>query len=418
MEKQLEKEKDFFKGLSKQQLIELDACVNCDECLKWCPIQDASGDPSLSPPEKIRLYKSLVDDTSGLRSKLFGSKEISEERLERFRDILWKCGLCGSCGEVCEVGIDSKKLWWTLRKKVQELYGMPKAVEGTMVNYHKYHSPFPKPLTNRYKIWLPDDIKVADKAEIGLYEGCAGAWDAPQSAEGAARLLYASGQPFTLLDPEESWCCGFPMVTGCGDWSIMPELVNHLVSTIKDKGIKRLALVCPMCRDIFLYLYPQFYGDELPFEPVMAIEIIAEYLEEGRIEFTKSLSETVTVHDSCALARPLIGAPVFEAPRKVVDALPGVKRVEMERNHENSRCCGGAGGQRPLNPELAVKMVKELHYEAKKSGADTMVTSCTACYLHLAIRSHITPHPTAEEYKHFEEPVKISDLLQYAARFL
>ena len=150
----------------------------------------------------------------------------------------------------------------------------------------------------------------------------------------------------------------------------------------------------------------------------MAIEIIAEYLEEGRIEFTKSLSETVTVHDSCALARPLIGAPVFEAPRKVVDALPGVKRVEMERNHENSRCCGGAGGQRPLNPELAVKMVKELHYEAKKSGADTMVTSCTACYLHLAIRSHITPHPTAEEYKHFEEPIKISDLLQYAARFL
>jgi heterodisulfide reductase subunit D len=411
------KKKNFVNDLSKQQLIELDACVNCGECLNWCVIQDVIGDPLVSPPERIRKYKEFVNSTDGLWSKLFGPKEIGQETLDQFRDILWKCVLCGNCGEVCEVGIDLKKLWWILRKKSSELIGMPKPLEGAVTNYQKFHSPFPQPLTNRYKFWLPDEVKVASRAEICLYEGCGNAWDCPQGAEGAARLLSAGGE-FTVLDPEESWCCGWPQVAGSGDWSILPELVKHFVAAVKSKGIKRLALTCPMCRDIFLWLYPRYYGDELPFEVVMVIEIIAEYIEEGRIKFTKRFDETVTVHDPCALARPILGAPILAPLRKIVDALPGVKRVEMKRSQEKTRCCGGSAGQRGLNPDLAVKMAKELLKEGANVGADTMLTSCPACYVILAGRTHIAPTSTTEEYKHFEAPIRVNDLLQYAAQFL
>lgn len=221
-----------------------------------------------------------------------------------------------------------------------------------------------------------------------------------------------------MLDPEEAWCCGFPMVSGCGDWSVMPELVNKFVAAVKDKGIKRLAMICPMCRDIMKYLYPEFYGDKLPFETMMVSEVVAEYIEEGRIKFTKRLNETVTNHDPCALARPLVGAPVLDAPRKILRALPGVRMVEMERHGELARCCGGAAGQRPINPELAVKMGKELLFEAERAGADTVVTSCTACYVTLVGITHFTPHPDVDEYKRFEKPVKVNDLLQYAAALL
>jgi len=90
----------------------------------------------------------------------------------------------------------------------------------------------------------------------------------------------------------------------------------------------------------------------------------------------------------------------------------------MERHGELTRCCGGAAGQRPLNPDLAVKMAKELLFEAKRSGADTMVTSCVACYVTLAGITHFAPHPAVDEFKHFEKPVKVNDLLQYAAALL
>ncbi len=410
--------KGFAGGLTKQQLVELDGCVACGECLKWCPIQDVTEDTSSSPPARIAMFREFIGKESGLMAKLLGPEEIDAEKLKTFRDGLWKCVLCGNCGEVCEVGIDTKKLWWALRKGICESkVGMPEALKGVIANYQKNRSPFPKPLTNRYKFWLPDDIKPAAKAEIGFYEGCGGAWDAAVSAEGAVRLLNAGG-PFTMLDPEKAWCCGWPMVAGSGDWSVMPELVQTFVTEVKNKGIKRLAVICPMCRDIFMWLYPQFYGGELPFEPVMASEVIAEYIAAGRIKFTKTLKETVANHDPCALARPLVGAPVLEAPRRILKALPGVRMVEMGRTKELTRCCGGSAGQRGLNPDLVVKMSKKLMDEAKSAGADTLVTSCTACYVSLAARTHINPHPIVDEYKHFEEPVKVNDLLQYAAALL
>lgn len=410
---------DFLiKNLSKQQLIELNACVNCGECLNYCPIQEVTGDPRVSPPTRIRMYKGFIEETHGLWATLFGSKGIDEERWNDFKDRLWTCALCGNCGEVCTVGIDGKKLWWSLRKTVTESEaGMPKQVKPAVDNFNKFHNPFPSPLHYRYKFWLPDDVTLAEKAEIGFYEGCGGAWDAFQSAENAVRLL-AAGGPVTMLDSEEAWCCGFPQVAGSGDWSVMPEIVGNLVKAIQKKGIKKLALICPMCRDIFKYLYPKYFGGEIPFEPVMALEVVADYIRQGKIKFTKSINEKVTIHDPCALARPHIGEPIFEPLREIMNAIPGVKVVEMNRSRNVSRCCGGSAGKRPLHPDLVVKMAKNVFNDAKSVGADTLVTSCTTCYLVFAGRTHFAAHPMVDEYKKYEEPVKVNDLLGYAAAML
>lgn len=412
------KKNDFVKGLSKKELISLDACMKCSECLKWCPVQDVTGDPSISPPQRIEMYKGFVEKTEGFLSKLLGRPGVKEEEMKRFQDALWKCSLCGSCGEVCEAGIDTKKLWWSLRRKMAETeVGIPEAIKGGVVNYEKFHSPFPKPLTRRYDIWLCDDISVAPQAEVGFYEGCGCVWDAPPMAEGAARLI-AAGGPFTLLDAEDSWCCGFPQVAGAGAWSILPELANHMVKAIQAKGIRRLAISCPMCLDIMRYLYPRFLGEELPFECIMVSELIAQFVEEGRIKFTKGREETVTYHDPCAMARPFMGAPILEPPRRLIRALPGVKLVEMERNREMTRCCGGSAGTRGANSALAVKMGKELLLQAKRSGADTLLLNCPACYTTLAARTHMTPNADVDEWKRYEDPLKINDIAQYVAAFL
>jgi heterodisulfide reductase subunit D len=414
-----EKPFDPMAELTKKELIELDACTRCNECLAWCPVQDVTDDPNISPPARIHAYKAFIEKSHTLKGKLFSSKKVSEEELNNFKDSLWKCALCGTCGEVCTVGIDTKKLWWSIRRKIAEsAVGCPEVLEkGPLQNYHKFRSPFPFPLNNKYKIWLPDDIQIADKAEIGYYEGCGCTWDAPQMAEGAVRLLNAVG-PFTMLDPDQSWCCGFPQVTGSGEWSVMAELVNHMVKAITDKGIKRFAISCPMCLDITKYLWPYFYGEELPFEPLAITELLAEWLEEGKLTFTKRIEETVTYHDPCAMARPFMGKPIIDSPRKLLNAIPGIKLVDMDRHGKLSRCCGGSGGTRPTNPDISAKIAKELFLEAKRTGADTMLTNCPVCYLNLATRTHAAPHPVVEEWRSYQDPLKINDITQYLAALL
>lgn len=414
-----EKPFDFVADLTKKELIELDACMRCNECLNWCPVQDVTRDPGTSPPVRIHAYKEFIEQTQSLKGKIFAAKTPGPEALQKFKAALWKCVLCGCCGEVCTAGIDLKKLWWSLRRKIAESeVGCPEMLKkGPVENYHKFRSPFPFALTHRYKIWLPDDIEIANKADIGYYEGCGCTWDAPQMAEGAVRLLSAVG-PFTMLDPDQSWCCGFPQVTGGGEWSIMAELSNHMVNGIIDKGIKRLVVSCPMCRDIMNYLWPYFYGDELPFETLTITELLVEWVQDGKLKFTKRIEETVTYHDPCAMARPLLGKPITNAPRKLLKAVPGINLVDMERHGTLSRCCGGSGGMRAINSDISANIARELFIEAERTGADTILTNCPVCFLNLAIRSHAMPNPVVEEWKKHQSSLKVNDITQYLAALL
>lgn len=410
---------DLLKDLTKKEMIELDACTRCNECIQWCPVQEVINDPTLSPPARIHSYRGFLERSQTLSEKLSSLNEVSEEELKSYKDSLYHCVLCGTCGEVCTVGIDTKKLWWSLRRKIAESpVGCPEPLKvGAVGNYLKYRSPFPFPLTHRYRIWMPDDVKVADKAEIGYYEGCGCTWDAPQMAEGAVRLLSSVG-PFTMLGPEESWCCGFPQVTAGGEWSVMVELVNHMVEAITNKGIKRVVVSCPMCLDIIKYLWPYFYGDRLPFECLMITEILSEWAEEGRLKFKKRIEETVTYHDPCAMARPLLGTPITEPPRSLLRKVPGLDLVDMGRHGKLSRCCGGSAGMRALHSDISANIAKNLFLEGKRTGASAILTSCPVCYLNLGPRTHVAPNPTTEQWRKHNDSLRVNDICQYLAGLL
>src|SRR3972149_5195273 len=100
-------------GLSKRQLVELDACVHCTECVKWCPVTQVEEDYANTPMDKIAVLKSFVQRTRGpLR---FLRKGVSEEELKLFADQVYRCTTCGRCGVVCPVGIDCQELWPAVR---------------------------------------------------------------------------------------------------------------------------------------------------------------------------------------------------------------------------------------------------------------------------------------------------------------
>ena len=167
--------KSFVEGLTKRQLIELDACTRCSECLKWCPVQEVTKNRQISPPEKIRMYRELIEKTEGLKAKLFGPGEIDKKLLEEFSKAVFECTTCGACGQYCEVGIFSQRLWPFLRAKMVESGLGPIGPQANLPKVlAKTGNIYDKPPKERFSPWFPDDVRVSDKAEIAYYAGCTG----------------------------------------------------------------------------------------------------------------------------------------------------------------------------------------------------------------------------------------------------
>jgi len=387
-------------NLTPLQLISLDACTRCNECLNWCPVLDITGDESLSTPEKIRIYSELVGVRHGLAS-LLGAPWVDPVMLEKLKEALYTCTTCGRCGEVCEVGIDTQQLWPAMREKLVQLgLGPMGAQDQTVPLTVEHHNPYGRPHAER-NAWFPHDIEVAEHAEIGFYVGCSGAYVAQPMVIGAVRVFAKLGIPFTLLDDE--WCCGFPLFI-IGEHAVLPELVRHNVDGLAARGVKTLLVSCPCCTFILRERWPEFYGAELPFEILHTTQFLADWISAGRFPAVKEVAGRLTYHDPCYLSR---GVGVTEEPRALIHQIPNVDFIEMAENRKLSRCCGAGGGLRRCNPTLSVEMARKLMLDARSSGADTLVIDCPACFerMHLAQGGMVTD-------------LQIVDLMELLARLI
>lgn len=395
----------FTDNLSRLQLLELDACTRCGECLNWCPVYEALRDKAITPVEKITAYKNFIHRLHGLRSVLAGPGEMSKEELEQFAEALYQCTTCGACGEACEVGIWTQRLWPTLREKMVQLEVGPIGPQrGMRQVVAEKHNPYGQPPEARND-WLPEGITVAPRAEVGYYVGCSGAYVAQPMVRGAVRVLQAAGVTFTLLDPEEEYCCGFPLYI-IGERGLLAELVKHNVEAYMARGVRELVVSCPCCSYMIATHWPALNGGSLPFRVSHITQMVVRKLEEGVLEFRKPLRETITYHDPCYLSR---GLGLTEAPRKVISRFLGARLVEMSRNRRMSRCCGAGGGIRRAYVDLSFDVSITAIKDAEGTGAGIMAISCPACYerLHLAMA-----------IRNYETPMRIMDLMEIAASLL
>jgi heterodisulfide reductase subunit D len=108
-------------------------------------------------------------------------------------------------------------------------------------------------------------------------------------------------------------------------------------------------------------------------------EVLASLIEEGALK-PGPLERKVTYHDPCHLARH---GGVVDAPRRVLEAIPGLELVEMARIGTNARCCGGGGGLRTGHVDTAVEIATARQSEAVETGAEALVTACPFCEMNL-----------------------------------
>jgi len=356
------------------QMLEMEACTQCRLCADVCPAVSASRDGMVSALSRMKGLKQILRSRTSLFAKLFGKKGPSEEEWKKFSGDVFRCTLCGSCQEVCPVGIGLKNIWLSIRRDISKSGNRPEKIEMIRENLDESHNVFAEDNQERAD-WVdnmrdaPEDRYIRDKAETVYFTGCVSAYFplAQRIPMALANILDSSGVDFTLMG-EDEWCCGFPML-GAGLGETLQAFIDHNVDAVRRKGASRVVFACPSCYQMWREYYPR------QFEILHGSEFLARLLRENKVPL-KELPLTVTYHDPCDLGR---GAGVFDEPREVIRSIPGVKLVELPANRENCRCCGGGGNLEMFDPELSSAIAARKMEDVLSTGAQVVVTACQQC---------------------------------------
>jgi Fe-S oxidoreductase len=300
-------------------------------------------------------------------------------------DVLWSCTTCGACVEECPVDIQHVDTIVDLRRyKAMMESSFPPEAGAMLRNLENAGDPWGVGQSKRTE-WtkaLDFDIPVAqpgqplaDDIEYLFWVGCAGAVDdrSKRITQATARLLDDAGVRFAILGTAET-CTGDP-ARRLGMEYLFQALAKQNVETLNSVGADKRKIVtwCPHCFNTIRNEYPDFDGH---FTVLHHSEVLAQLLDDGRLEATTPVDARITYHDPCYLGRH---NEIYSAPRRVVDAVPGVKPTEMHRCRSNGFCCGAGGARMWMEESIGKRINVERIDEALALDPDLISTACPYC---------------------------------------
>jgi heterodisulfide reductase subunit D len=364
-----------------RQLIELDACTRCGECRVWCPtFAEKESLEAITPFKKVDALRDFLRRRDGLLTRLLRRKLVSDEELAVYAEGVYDCTLCARCYQVCPVGIDMRALWIAMREQLVALDLHPALMNQLRDTVTEFHNISGDPNENRLG-WTanmpqpPEGLDRKEGAEVVYFMGCVASfypmvYSVPQSL---VTLMDRAGVNFTTMGGEES-CCGFPLIiAGMGKYA--HDLMRHNVESVRALGAKRLVAACPSCYHTWKHDYPRLIGEPLGFEVLHETELLVELIQSGALKLGP-VDKTVTYHDPCDLGRT---SGIYDAPREILRAIPGLTFVEMKDNRELALCCGGGGDVEMADAEMTKAVGRRRMLQAQETGAELIITACQQC---------------------------------------
>lgn len=365
-------------------------CVLCGSCYGHGPInpmEDEPGPKTKCPPYEFYRFQRFTPKSRWLMSQrvFHGLDTITPE----LKEVVFTCTTCLMCQEICGVRDDGAGPWditVAMREEIAKKEGPIDAHRPLLESLKQHNNPWSQPKSERGK-WA-DGLGLkklaSEKAATLLFAGCSA--DQPHGRPGAvalARLMKHAGEPFVILGEQES-CCGL-YAHDLGFRDEYHRLQEENLSAIKAAGIKTLVTACGSCTRIWRG-YPKAELESV--EVVHAVEYLERLVQSGKLKFKKTAKKKIVYHDPCHLGR---GCGVYEAPRNILRAVPGVELVEMPRNRRWAWCCGGGGGVPEAYPELAKWNAEDRLKEAQATGADLLVTTSAVCLRSFASGDNTLP---------------------------
>ncbi|MFC1914134.1 (Fe-S)-binding protein [Chloroflexota bacterium] len=360
-------------------------CLECGKCSSICPI--SKYDPAFSP--RVMIENALL----GLEDDLTYNRE------------LFSCLTCQNCSLKCPADVDFPLFIQKARAVASEAgqHG-DCAHAGTLQSLMRLMSN-PNIKQNRLEWLSKNGYKVSEKGDVMFFIGCAPYFEPVfedigvrtlNIAEGSIRILNLLGIEPVVLPNEK--CCGHDMLW-TGDEETFKKLAQHNISAIKEAGVKKIIFSCPEGLRTFKEDYPSYFKVD------WEVQHISEFLAENvdKLNLGK-VAKKVTYQDPCRLGRHL---GIYEPPRKIITSIPGVELIEMERNREESLCCGTSAW---TNCDSCSRQIRtERLLEAKRTGADTLITNCPKCLTHFKCAM-----TTRGEEKGPDIEIEVMDLIDLA----
>lgn len=360
-------------------------CAECGKCTAVCPLA-AHGGFSARAIACQHLDEELTGQGVGLR----------------------RCLTCGSCELRCPQGVRFMDVVRGVRELTPREIAESCPHGGALQGFMRIMS---RNGAAQHRLgWLTDDLRTApETGEVFLWTGCAAYFDAffpgePVPAVEAARaaIRVLNRLEVTPVVSAEERCCGHDLLWN-GDRESFERLARHNVELVRRSGATTLVSACAECVRTWRLDYRPLLGGA-PLEVQHLSEFLASRLP--KLGLRKHGTRRVTFQDPCRLGRHL---GVYEAPRQVLGALPGVELTEMPRAATRAICC--AGGTWTHCDRFAKEIQVERLREARATGADTLVTACPKCRIHFACAMRDPDHRD-------ETRIEMRDLAEIVAEAL
>lgn len=373
----------------------VNSCVHCGLCAESCVYYQINPDEHFVPAKKVDIVSSIYrryNTTGGkLMPWLTNARTLDDATIEEMVDLLYgSCTMCGRCNKHCSVGVDIEYLVRTGRAMLAEMGYVPetlqKTVDAALTTGNNMGIPKDE-LIDTLK-WLEEDLQFEvddDNASIPIDEKGKEIFYTLNPREPKFFPLSISAMAKVFYAAKESWTISSQMydVTNYAYFSGKLDegkvIAQRMVDEMLALESKRCILAeCGHGTRGFRWEAPNYLEEELPFNADTSVELLAEYIREGRIKVDPELNqELVTLHDPCNLTR---GGGVYEEQRYILSKC--VKNfVEMSPHGIDNLCCGGGGGQLSMSEYNERRMgVAGLKAEQiKNTGAVVVATPCHNC---------------------------------------
>lgn len=345
------------------------ACAQCGYCVPTCEEYSGRGWLAHSPRGKY-LY---------LREVMEGREKFDQDMVDHFL----VCTTCEVCNTRCQLQLPVEHSWMAMRGKlIHEEKRMTFPPFEMMAASLRGERDIWAGKAEHRADWVPSDLKkpLVDEGPMMYFAGCTASFVNTDVAEASVRILTDAGYELSYMGEQEA-CCGIPMKVS-GKWDLFEEIYEHNTAEARKRGAKTIVTSCPACALVWKEMYPEIArkrGEAYEFEVKHYAELASEALADGRLKPTEEVPARVAFHDSCHIGR---AQGIYEPPRDMLKAMPGVEVVEMEHNREEGLCCGSVLtliGEKPVAPILGGHRIQE----ALDVEADKLVALCPCCQVQL-----------------------------------
>lgn len=402
-----------IKDFTQHQMIDFYACVECGRCTNMCPATGTG--KMLSPMDLIvKLRDHLTNHGAAVTSKqpwvptfafantkgnqiaLAAGGKGAEEAAAAVaynpsligdvitEEEIWACTTCRNCEDQCPVMNEHVDKIIDLRRYLVLTEGkMDADAQRAMQNIERQGNPWGLNRKER-EDWRAarEDVEVptvkemkkaGEEFEYLFWVGAMGSYDnrSQKIALSFAKLLNEAGVKFAILGNKEKNSGDTPR--RLGNEFLFQELATNNIAEFEKNEVKKIVTIDPHAYNIFKNEYPDF---GLQAEVYHHTEVLAQLVKEGRLVPKHEVQETITYHDSCYLGRY---NEVYEPPRDILKAIPGVKVVEIERNRDKGMCCGAGGGLMWMEEETGHRINVSRTEQALAVNPSVISSGCPYC---------------------------------------